>query len=118
MTTTGHRDPTDGVERAVGRYRRLMWVYPGEFRRAYADQMAQSFRDLLAFAGHGAVAAQPTSIQYHLGGTCANRGGIYGPALPAVERAEWGVLYATPSPSRVVAIYEDRPLTEEEEKDW
>jgi hypothetical protein len=58
------------------------------------------------------------SIQYHLGGLCTKYGNVYGPCLPPVDRAGGGVLYATPTPSRVVAIYEDRPLTEEEEKDW
>ena len=64
------------------------------------------------------AAPRQRSIQYHLGGTCINYGNVYGPCLPPVDRAAGGVLYATPTPSRVVAIYEDRPLTEEEEKDW
>jgi tetratricopeptide (TPR) repeat protein len=64
------------------------------------------------------AAVQTTSIQYHLGGTCVKRGNVYGPCLPMVERAEGGILYATPAPSRVVAIIEERPLTDEEEKDW
>jgi hypothetical protein len=80
-------------------------------------QTGMSHAHMRRMAMSGAVPRQQ-SIQYHLGGTCVNRGNVYGPCLPMVERARDGTLYATPEPSRVVAIIEERPLTDEEEKDW
>jgi outer membrane protein assembly factor BamB len=68
------------------------------------------------------AAAVPQSIQYYLQGTVTSRNNGSGPCMPMVDRVAGGVLYATPTPSRVVALEEalDEALEEHDARaeDW
>ncbi len=50
MTTDPPQPRGPSIERAVRIYRRLLVIYPREFRSEYGDDLVQGFRDLLVFS--------------------------------------------------------------------
>ena len=44
---------SSAVDRSVGRYRRLLWLYPASFRNEFGDDLVQTYRDLLLYNKDG-----------------------------------------------------------------
>jgi hypothetical protein len=41
------------IDQSVQRYRRMLWLYPADFRDEYGDDLVQAYRDLILFSADG-----------------------------------------------------------------